>query len=501
MRRILLLLTAIICCALPALAQPSQGDNWQQQAQENLDKKDYTRARHFFLQAYNAHAADGQCDKAVACGVQATALYHRENYYKEAFNLLWSVEQTIMNYERTSGKPQPALRYPVTRERLQMYIKLRKSTSAKEQLARLEGWAKAAATDSIDTDLLYRQANYYYAFGQASQGDEALGRLIASYTNQKDYAKAEACYREMLSAGRRSGNAAMVARVYDRFMAWNDSIQTLAAQERYDELNARYEESLQTIAEKDDALSTRHYTIAALGILALVLAILLGLGAVVLLRFTTRNRKLVKNLQAADKRNALKAQFIRHISTRAAPALDTLDASLPAVKALKAFFAHIEILSSLEDSLAEPYETEDTNMATFCESVAEKIRGKLQAGVSLTVNAPRLSVRINREHVEKVLLHLLANAALYTPADGKIWLDFKKRGAHLLQFTVTDTGCGIPEDRRESLFRPFSAATDLTQGDGLGLPICALEAGKMNGTLSLDETYTKGARFVLDLHA
>lgn len=42
---------------------------------------------------------------------------------------------------------------------------------------------------------------------------------------------------------------------------------------------------------------------------------------------------------------------------------------------------------------------------------------------------------------------------------------------------------------------------DLTLGDGLGLPICSLIATKMNGSLTLDTGYSKGARFVLELHA
>ena len=40
----------------------------------------------------------------------------------------------------------------------------------------------------------------------------------------------------------------------------------------------------------------------------------------------------------------------------------------------------------------------------------------------------------------------------------------------------------------------------MTQGDGLGLPICALIAAKMDGSLALDNSYAKGTRFVLELH-
>lgn len=78
---------------------------------------------------------------------------------------------------------------------------------------------------------------------------------------------------------------------------------------------------------------------------------------------------------------------------------------------------------------------------------------------------------------------------------------FQKRGAHTHQFIISDTGCGIPEEQRESIFKPFTEVKDLTQGDGLGLPICSLIATKMNGSLTLDSGYTKGARFVLELHA
>ena len=103
--------------------------------------------------------------------------------------------------------------------------------------------------------------------------------------------------------------------------------------------------------------------------------------------------------------------------------------------------------------------------------------------------------------MEYILLHLLENAVRYTPDGGKVTLDFKKRGAHTHQFIVTDTGCGISEEQRSKLFKPFSEIKDLTQGDGLGLPICSLMAIRMNGSLTLDEGYTKGARFILELHA
>ncbi len=491
---------AICHLCLTAGAQ-ERGNDFEKQARASLSQKDYIRARYLFLQAYNAFAANEQYAQATECGVQAAALYHRENYYNEAFDLLYSVERTIIGGEQKTGKEMPALRYPVTRERLRMYIKLRKTASAKEQLSKLEGWAKAAKVDSLSTNLLYTQANYYYTFGMNAQGDQAFKHLVEQYAQQADYDKAEACYQELIGMSRRSGNTSMMARAYSNYMAWHDSIANIKAQQAYNALKAQYDSSLQTIGEKDDALAARRYTIVGLCILAAILAGALVLGGIVLLRFIALNRKQQKSIRTLNEHLALKTQFISHISAQMQPTLDTLDANLPAVQALQAFTAHIEELSALEDTLGEPYELEETNVATFCERVADEVRSQVQEGVALTVNAPKLNVRINAEHVSKVLRHLLLNAAKHTPAEGKIWLDFKKRGAHTHQFVVTDTGCGIAEDSRANLFKPFNAVRDLTQGDGLGLPICSLEATKMNGSLTLDPSYNKGARFILELHA
>ena len=85
---------------------------------------------------------------------------------------------------------------------------------------------------------------------------------------------------------------------------------------------------------------------------------------------------------------------------------------------------------------------EDTPAQSFCDDLMEQIRNKVKSDVSLTVNASNMSAKINKEYVSHILLHLLTNAAEYTPAGGSISLDFKKRGPHSYQFLVSDTGSG-----------------------------------------------------------
>lgn len=425
---------------------------------------------------------------------------HTRNEYKEAFELLRNAEQELTADEKSKGQKFTDTRYGIIKERLQMYLNLRNSKRAQDQIERMEGLLKGYKNDSLQNDLLYSKANCYYTFGKSSQGDVAINQLIGQYKEQKQYDKVNECYKTLINIARRAGNAALTARAYDKFILWNDSLKALTAQDELNALQLKYDKSLEIIQEKDNSLSTKQYIIIGLCALAAILAAILVFGGIVLVRYIFLTRKQKKSICIANEHNELKSHFIRNISTQMAPTLNSLDNSLPEVRALHSFASHIQELSDLENSLTIPYEMEEKNVSSFCESIMDKIKGKTKEDVSLSVNAPRLNVKIASEPLERILLHLLDNAARYTPEGGKIWLDFKKRGAHTHQFIVSDTGAGIPEERREDLFKPFSEIKDLTKGDGLGLPICSLMATKMNGTLSLDNNYTKGTRFILELH-
>ena len=195
---------------------------------------------------------------------QCQRLYHRENYYKEAFELLRGAEQVVATGEQKTGKAMPNLRFRINKERLQMYINLKNPARAKEQLTKLEETAKASHNDSLSNDLLYTQANYYYTFGMNTQGDAATNRLIGQYKEQKNYAKVDECYKTLISIARKANNAGLVARTYDKYILWTDSVKALTAQEELNALKKKYDESLATIQEKDDSLSAKQYIIIGL---------------------------------------------------------------------------------------------------------------------------------------------------------------------------------------------------------------------------------------------
>ena len=491
----ILLLNMFFCCTFVS----AQKSGLQQRAEAELEAGKLANACSSFIRAFEDYASKGQMKQGVECATKATALYYKESNYTEAFDLLRQVDHTIA--AKAQGAINRAqLHYYVSKERYQMYMRMGKSSSALNHLKAMENYANTASDEDVKNDLLYTMALYYYTLGQNAKGNALFKEMADKLTASKEYDKVEEVYKTLIANGRKSGSANMVAQSYSNYIAWKDSTNALKRADEIGALKKQIADNEAVIADKDSSLATRQAIIVGLGILAAALAAALAVGAVVLMRFILLTRKQKKIIGISEENNALKAKFISNISAQLDPTLQKLDKNLPEVKALLDFSSHIQTLSELDNTDA-PIEFEDVQLPAFCNNLMNQIRDKVKADVTLKVNAPNLSVNINKEYVSHILLHLLNNAAFYTPKGGSIWLDYKKRGAHAHQFLVSDTGCGIPEEKREDVFKPFLEIKDLTTGDGLGLPICRQMALKMNGDLEIDPEFHKGTRFMLDLHS
>lgn len=485
----------LLCCTLSAAPKKS---DLQERAEAAYAKHNIALARSSYIRAYEDYARKGQIQQAVECGTKATELYYKENFYKEAFDLLRQIDQSII----AAKKANPAgLHYLVTKERMQMYMKLKKMANAQDQLNYMERLANTSNDDNVENDLLYTKAIFYYTFGQNEKGNAVFKEMARKLTASKDYDKVDEVYQTLIANGRKSGSANLVAQAYSGYIAWKDSVTALKNADEINALKGQIADREASIAEKDSAISSRGRIITGLCILATLLAIVLAVGILLLLFFIRLSRKQKKTIRRLDENNALKAKFISNISVQLTPTLQKLNAQQPEVKALLNFAEHIQTLSQLETSSEEKVELEETSLPTFCEGLTTQVRNKLKSGATLTVDAPHMSAMMNREYTSHILLHLLNNAAKYTPEDGHIRLEFKKRGAHKHQFLVSNTGSFIPEEKREDVFKAFLEVHDLTNGDGLGLPICKQMAIKMGGDLTIDPEFTKGTRFVLNLQA
>ena len=86
----------------------------------------------------------------------------------------------------------------------------------------------------------------------------------------------------------------------------------------------------------------------------------------------------------------------------------------------------IETYISLEETRDEDYPLKELNINTLCESIMEKAKINFKSGVEAVVNVPRVNIKTNAEELERILNHLLNNAAEYTKR-GKADEDRKQR--------------------------------------------------------------------------
>ncbi len=100
-----------------------------------------------------------------------------------------------------------------------------------------------------------------------------------------------------------------------------------------------------------------------------------------------------------------------------------------------------------------------------------------------------LTVRGNREFLAQALANILDNAVKYTPAGGAIMLRVRRRSSGEIEFSVTDTGPGVPDEDRERVIQRFVRLENSRSepGAGLGLSLVGAVAEAHGGRLELDE--------------
>ena len=106
---------------------------------------------------------------------------------------------------------------------------------------------------------------------------------------------------------------------------------------------------------------------------------------------------------------------------------------------------------------------------------------------------------LTNEFQLRIIVNALVDNAIKNTPEGSIILKADKSSDDLLTLVVEDTGCGIPAKEAEHIFERFVKLDTFKEGIGLGLPLCRMLIEKLGGSIRLDTSYTKGARFVVTL--
>lgn len=105
--------------------------------------------------------------------------------------------------------------------------------------------------------------------------------------------------------------------------------------------------------------------------------------------------------------------------------------------------------------------------------------------------------------LQQVIINILGNAVKFTPPNGKVTFSVrqkqKKGNSVILEFVISDTGCGISDEFLPRLFEPFSqehsCSTTMYGGTGLGLAISKNLVSMMDGDIRVRSIVGIGSEF------
>ncbi len=105
-----------------------------------------------------------------------------------------------------------------------------------------------------------------------------------------------------------------------------------------------------------------------------------------------------------------------------------------------------------------------------------------------------LALYCSKDHIKQLVLNLAKNAIQASEAGGQVTITAKKNKDFIF-ISVIDSGCGIPDEIKDTLFEPFVTTKD--EGTGLGLIVCKQITEMYGGTIEVNSTINVGTTFLI----
>ena len=118
--------------------------------------------------------------------------------------------------------------------------------------------------------------------------------------------------------------------------------------------------------------------------------------------------------------------------------------------------------------------------------------------VKLNLADQLLDQLLDEKEIKQVILNLCRNAFEAMSQQGILCLQTKLIDT-MVVFVVSDTGCGIPQDKLDKIFNPFYTTKE--NGTGLGISICENIVKKHDGEIDVDSQENEGTKVTIRLPA
>jgi signal transduction histidine kinase len=186
-----------------------------------------------------------------------------------------------------------------------------------------------------------------------------------------------------------------------------------------------------------------------------------------------------------------------------ADAVEALEILSRSSKHLRTLIMNLLDFSKFE-AKGEELNERDCSLFKLLGDVREMCKTNLKEGVAYELDiADDVPDRIKLDDIKlkQVLINLVGNAVKFTSSGyvKKQTSVESKDGKHYLIFRIYDTGVGIPEEKLEALFDPFSQVDEGNTrnfgGTGLGLHIALNYARLMGGDITVTSELGTGTEF------
>jgi two-component system sensor histidine kinase GlrK len=128
-------------------------------------------------------------------------------------------------------------------------------------------------------------------------------------------------------------------------------------------------------------------------------------------------------------------------------------------------------------------------------------RKNIRFSLDIPENIP--NVKMDEDKIGQVIENVLGNALKFTDVGGHISITLSENNINgTLEVTISDTGCGIPEENLQEIFDKFKRVDDrkkAVRGTGLGLAIARHIINAHGGSIWAESEPGKGSTFIFSL--
>lgn len=412
-----------------------------------------------------------------------------QHKWKDAFTELRNAEGV--------AEGNPMLQYQTSKQRFSMYKRLNKPSQIVESLNNMEQLALSTNNDSLIESMLHTKAAYYAQRGEKNVVQACYRTMLERRSQGLDNTAREEVFKAMIEEAANQRNTTMKTVVSDIYVQWQDSIVKQRAVDELNNLKADYQAAQEDIEEKDSKISTQWGTIILLSVLLVVVLLAVAFLLLVMLRNSRVIKRLNNDLETCNLNSRQKSTFMRNIGSQISPSLSEISKGnvTENVNALERMMHDVETFVQLDDTREQKYETASVNVADVCSQVASSFEG---SKVTVVSEATKQYFELNKEAAIEALTCIIKEVQIDKEAT-RVLVDFKKKGPRKGQFWITVFDMKVAEEDHPTIFTAFAKVYNLTETSGLSLPIATLMAQKMGGCLKLDDQFTKGTRFVLEV--